>query len=69
MECYTALETEYRGLLAFRRIPEYIEETEHYQTEGMDYYDQDLERDARDSRGRTGPEYYLALAAELAGEE
>ncbi|WP_294521033.1 hypothetical protein [uncultured Pseudoflavonifractor sp.] len=68
VECYTALETEYRGLLAFRRIPEYIEETEHYQTEGMDYYNQDLERDARDHAAYRA-EYYLYLAEELAGKE
>lgn len=68
VDCYAAMETEYRSLQAFRQVPEYIEETEHYQTDGMDYYDQNLERDARDYADyRAG--YYLALVAELTGEE
>ncbi|WP_294551578.1 hypothetical protein [uncultured Pseudoflavonifractor sp.] len=68
VDCYAAMETEYRTLRVFRQVPEYIEETEHYQTDGMDYYDQDLERDARDYADyRAG--YYLDLVAELTGEE
>ena len=68
MDCYAGLEEEYRALRAFQRVPGYIEETEHYQTDGMGYYTQSLEEDAR-AHAEERTDYYLAVAAELAGEE
>ena len=67
VDCYATMENEYRTLRAFRQVPEYMEESEHYQSDGMEYYEQSLEEDAREHAAyRLG--YYLSWAEELAGE-
>lgn len=68
VDCYATMESEYRTLRAFRQVPEYMEESQNYQSEGMDYYTQSLEEDARDHAAcRSG--YYFEWAQSLAGEE
>lgn len=68
VDCYATMETEYRTLRAFRQVPEYMEELQHYESDGMDYYDQSLEEDARDYAACRS-DYYLAWAEELKGED
>lgn len=68
VECYAAMESEYRTLRAFQRVPEYMEESQNYQSDGMEYYDQSLEEDARD-HAEYRASYYFERAQALAGEE